>query len=268
MNPRPPPQVWGIVNVTPDSFSDGGHHATREAALAHGLRLVEEGADVLDVGGESTRPGAAAVPPDEERRRVLPVVEGLVQAGVSVPISVDTRRAALAREAIDAGARIVNDVSAARDDPDMLGVVAETGAGLVLMHMQGRPRTMQEAPHYADVVAEVRAWLLGRVAAARRAGIDPKRLWIDPGIGFGKTAAHNLTLLRNLEVLQQDAPPLLLGASRKSFLGGLTGRTVGDRLAASLATVARAHAAGTAAVRVHDVAATRDLLAVLDAITH
>jgi len=264
----PTPEVWGIVNVTPDSFSDGGRHATPRAAVAHGLRLLQEGADVLDVGGESTRPGSLPVPEAEEIRRVVPVIAGLREAGVKAPISVDTRRAGVARRALDAGAGIVNDVSAARDDPEMLGVVADGEAELVLMHMQGRPRDMQAAPRYDqdDVVSTVRAWLGARVEAAEAAGIPRARLWVDPGIGFGKTLEHNLDLLRGLRALTADGTRVLLGASRKSFLGLLTDRDVGDRLAASLGCVAWSAEAGIDAVRVHDVAETRDLLTVLAAV--
>jgi dihydropteroate synthase len=224
---------------------------------------VEAGADLLDVGGESTRPGAAEVPVQQELARVLPVIRGLVAAGVPVPLSVDTRKARVAESALAAGARIVNDVSAGRHDPRMLAVVAAHGAGLVLMHMQGSPETMQAAPAYGDVVAEVRAWLEARARAAEAAGVLPEAILVDPGIGFGKTLDHNLALLAGLEQLVGDGRPVLLGASRKSFLGRLTGRAAADRLAGSLACVVRAREAGVAAVRVHDVGPTRDLLTVL-----
>jgi len=260
-----PPRVWGIVNVTPDSFHDGGRHATTESAIAHARRLLAEGADVLDVGGESTRPGAEEVSVDEEVRRVAPVVRALAAVGVPVPISVDTRKAAVAEAALDAGATIVNDVSAGTHDPAMLALVARRGAGVVLMHSRGTPRTMQGQTAYADVVAEVRAHLAARAAVAEEAGVSPARIWVDPGIGFAKTAEQNLLLLRHLETLVGDGRPVLLGASRKSFLESLTGRRAEDRLAGSLACVVRALEAGVAAVRVHDVAATRDLLAVLAA---
>jgi len=257
------PRIWAILNVTPDSFSDGGRYAEPGRAVARGRALVAEGADHLDVGGESTRPGAREVPEAEERERVVPVIRGLREAGVEVPISVDTRKAAVARAALEAGATVVNDVSAGTHDPDLLRTVASHGAGLVLMHMQGRPETMQERPHYADVVTEVRAWLAERAAAAERAGVAAERILVDPGIGFGKTLEHNLDLLRRLDELVGDGRPVLLGASRKSFLGRVTGRDVADRLAGSLACVARGVEAGVAAVRVHDVAATADLLSVL-----
>jgi dihydropteroate synthase len=252
------------VNVTPDSFSDGGRHATPEAAIAHGLRLLAEGADVLDVGGESTRPGARLVPEAKERGRVLPVVEGLLAAGVRVPLSVDTRKATVAAAALAAGATLVNDVSGGTHDPALLETVAAHGAGLVVMHMQGTPATMQEAPAYADVVAEVRAFLQRRAGAPRAAGVD--RVWVDPGLGFGKTLEHNLALLGALEDLVGDGHPVLLGASRKAFLGRITGRAVDERVPASLACAAWAFAAGADAVRVHDVAATREHLAMLLAI--
>jgi dihydropteroate synthase len=217
---------------------------------------------VLDVGGESTRPGAAPVSAEEEQGRVVPVVAALRQAGVRAPLSVDTRKASVARAALDAGATIVNDVSAGGHDPAMLPLVAERGVGLVLMHMLGEPGTMQRAPAYRDVVAEVEAHLLARRRAATEAGVAPERLWLDPGIGFGKTLEHNLALFGALERFAALGP-VLLGASRKSFLGALTGRLPAERLIGSLACVARAAQAGVAAVRVHDVAETRELLAVL-----
>ncbi|MDA1195650.1 MAG: dihydropteroate synthase [Planctomycetota bacterium] len=256
-------QIWGIVNVTPDSFSDGGRFLVPERAVEHGLGLVAAGADVLDVGGESTRPGAQPVGQAQELERILPVIAGLRAQAPDVPVSVDTRHARVAEAALMAGATIVNDVSAAAD-PDMLTTVVRHGAGLVLMHMRGTPATMQREPTYGDVVAEVGDWLMARAAAAAEAGVDPQRVWIDPGLGFGKTLEHNLALLQGLETLVARGPPLLLGASRKSFLGILTGRQLpAERVAGSLACVARARTAGVAAVRVHDVAETRDLLAVL-----
>jgi dihydropteroate synthase len=256
----------GIVNVTPDSFSDGGLHATAAEAVAHGLRLVDEGADLLDVGGESTRPGAEEVPLEVEVARVVPVVAGLRRAGVALPVSVDTRKAAVADAALAAGATLVNDVTAGTGDPAMLATCARHGAGIVLMHIRGTPATMQQDPRYDDVVAEVAGWLEARARAAVEAGVPRERVWIDPGIGFGKTFAHNEEILRNLERFTALGPPVLLGASRKGFLGAITGRAVGERLAGSLACAARAHEAGVHAVRVHDVAATADLLAVLSRI--
>ena len=258
------PAIWGILNVTPDSFSDGGRYASVASAVAHGLRLAAEGADVLDVGGESTRPGARDVPPREEIDRVVPVIRGLCDAGVAVPVSIDTQKGEVAEEALAAGAAWVNDVSAGVRDPGTLAAAARHGAGVVLMHMRGRPETMQDRPAYAgDVVDEVRAWLAERVRTALEAGVGAERVLVDPGIGFGKTLEHNLALLSRLEELVADGVPVLLGASRKSFLGRVTGREVPDRLAGSLACVARAVEAGVDAVRVHDVAATRDVLRVL-----
>ncbi len=260
------PAIWGILNVTPDSFSDGGRFAESEAAIAHGLWMAARGADVLDVGGESTRPGAAPVAVDEELGRVVAVVEAL-RAATACSLSIDTRNAPVAEAALTAGATIVNDVSAGLHDPALLEVVARHEAEIVLMHMRGEPRTMQQAPHYEDVVEDVLAWLVDRATVAEAAGIDRTRIWLDPGIGFGKTLDHNLALLRHLERFTAQPYRILLGTSRKSFLGRLTGRDVDDRLAGSLATVARAVRAGVSAVRVHDVRPTRDLLTVLESIS-
>ena len=258
------PAIWGIVNVTPDSFSDGGRFEGAERAVAHALALRAQGADVLDIGGESTRPGAAPVDPEQEIARVVPVIRGIRANGDAGRISVDTRRADVARAALRAGATIVNDVSAAAD-PDMLKVVVAHEAGLVLMHMQGTPGTMQQDPTYDDVTSEVRDFLAERADAARTAGIDD--VWVDPGIGFGKTVEHNLTLLRDLERFQIPGTRLLLGASRKSFLGVLTDTPQADqRLAGSLACVVRGLQA-RADVRVHDVRETRDLINVLRSIS-
>ena len=244
------PLVMGVLNVTPDSFSDGGRWFERDAAVARGLELVDEGADVVDVGGESTRPGAEPVPEEEEMRRVLPVVEAL--AG-RTRVSIDTRRGAVAEAAVAAGATLVNDVSAS-----LWEVSASLGVGWVAMHMQGEPATMQRDPTYTDVVGEVRDFLVDRAGRARRAGVD--EVWIDPGIGFGKTPAHNLSLLRHLDVLTATGIPVLVGTSRKSFLGSLTGEDasdpVGDRAEASLATAVWSMCRGASMVRVHDVRAT------------
>jgi dihydropteroate synthase len=256
------PAVWGVVNVTPDSFSDGGAHATPEEAVSFALRLAREGADVLDVGGESTRPGAEPVGPDEEAARVVPTIAAIRRAGCALPVSVDTRRPEVARAALAAGATIVNDVGGGTA-PGMLEAVARHGAGIVLMHMRGEPATMQRDPRYGDVVAEVGAFLAERARAAAAAGVSPRRTWVDPGLGFGKTAAHNEEILRRLEALVGAGVPVLVGASRKSFVGAITGRAPADRLAGSLACAARAALAGAAAVRVHDVAETVDLLSVL-----
>ncbi|MBV8269873.1 MAG: dihydropteroate synthase [Planctomycetaceae bacterium] len=249
----------GIVNVTPDSFSDGGRAATRDAAIAHALRLVDEGADLLDIGGESSRPGAEPVPEDEELRRVLPVVEALAPR-VPVPISVDTTKAGVAVRALRAGASIVNDITALGGDPDLPRVVAESGAGVVLMHMAGTPRTMQDDPRYGDVVGDVRDFLAGRIAEVESLGIPRARVAIDPGIGFGKTLEHNLELLRNLDRFATLGCAVLIGTSRKGFLGALTGRPVAERATASVVSSLAAATRGAHVVRVHDVAPMVDAI--------
>ena len=253
------PRVMGIVNVTPDSFSDGGRAATRDAAIAHALRLVDEGADLLDIGGESSRPGAEPVPEDEELRRVLPVVEALAPR-VPVPISVDTTKAGVAVRALRAGASIVNDITALRGDLDLPRVVAESGAGVVLMHMAGTPRTMQDDPRYGDVVGDVRDFLAGRIAEVESLGIPRARVAIDPGIGFGKTLEHNLELLRNLDRFATLGCAVLIGTSRKGFLGALTGRPVAERATASVVSSLAAATRGAHVVRVHDVAPMVDAI--------
>jgi len=266
--------VMGIVNVTPDSFSDGGRFLDPDAAVAQGIALAGQGADVLDVGGESTRPGAAPVPADEELRRVIPVVERLA-ATTSVPISVDTTKAAVARAAIDAGASVVNDVSAGRLDPDILGVAAEAGAGYVVMHMQGEPRMMQAEPHYDDVVAEVGDFLGDRVGAARAAGVEEGAIAADPGIGFGKTVEHNLRLLAGLPAIaERVGVPVMVGASRKTFVGKVLARAgaasgdlpVDQREEGTLATVVWAVERGASIVRVHDVLPAVRAVRLLDAL--
>jgi dihydropteroate synthase len=257
------PLIMGVVNVTPDSFSDGGLHADTRAAIAHALRLVEEGADIVDLGGESTRPGAAAVALEEERRRVLPVLEALADG--AVPVSVDTRKPELMREAIAAGASMVNDVTAL-SSPGALQALAGTSVGVCLMHMRGEPGTMQANPSYGDVVREVRDYLAARVAAARAAGIARERIVADPGFGFGKTLEHNLELLRALGEFRSLDVALLAGLSRKAMLGILTGREPRDRVHASVAAALVAVRNGADIVRVHDVAATRDALAVWTAV--
>jgi|SRR5215211_2199717 len=266
--------VMGIVNVTPDSFSDGGRFLDPDAAVAHGIALAGQGADVLDVGGESTRPGAAPVPADEELRRVLPVVERLA-AEASVPISVDTTKAGVARAALGAGATVVNDVSAGRLDPDILGVAAEAGAGYIVMHMQGEPRTMQADPHYDDVVAQVGDFLADRVDAARAAGVAEDAIAADPGIGFGKTVEHNLRLLAGLPALvERVRVPVMVGTSRKTFVGKLLARAgaasgdlpVDQREEGTLATVVWAVERGASIVRVHDVLPAVRAVRLLDAL--
>ncbi len=251
----------GIVNVTPDSFSDGGRFLEPDAAVAHGVELVAQGADALDVGGESTRPGATPVPADEELRRVVPVVEGLV-AATDVPVSIDTTKAPVARAALEAGATVVNDVSAGRFDPDMLSVAADASAGFVVMHMLGEPRTMQRDPRYDDVVVEVGEFLAERVDAASAAGVADDAIVADPGIGFGKTVEHNLLLLAGLHTLAERVPaPLVVGTSRKTFIGKLLARATGapdvlpveDRDEGTLATVVWSLERGASIVRVHDV---------------
>jgi dihydropteroate synthase len=258
----PWPLVMGVVNVTPDSFSDGGRFDAAESAIAHGLALAAEGADVLDIGGESTRPGAPDVPVDEEIRRVVPVIRGLRESGVRLPISVDTMKAQVAAAALDAGAEIVNDVAAGTGDAAMLPLCAERGCLLILMHMRGTPRTMQQAPQYGDVVTEVRDYLARRAQAAQDAGIPRDHLWIDPGFGFGKLPAHNLELVRRLEEFTTLGLPVLLGVSRKSTLGALTDQPVHDREPESLAAGLIGALKGAAALRVHNVAWTRRALTV------
>jgi len=258
--------VMGIVNVTPDSFSDGGRFLAPDAALTQALDLVCQGADILDIGGESSRPGAEPVARDEELRRVLPVVRELA-GRTTVPISVDTNKAAVADACLAAGAHIVNDITALQGDPDMTRVVATHRAGVVLMHMRGTPATMQLAPRYDDVVAEVRRFLEERLHAAGLAGIPAERVVLDPGIGFGKTTEHNLELLARLGELQALGRPVLLGVSRKGFMGKVLGRGVEGRLAASLAAACHAVGHGGAQiVRAHDVQETGDALRVLAAI--
>ena len=256
------PLLMGVVNVTPDSFSDGGDFADAAAASAHARRLAAEGADLLDIGGESTRPGAPAVSEDEELERVLPVLEAL--RDIPVPVSVDTRRARVMREALAAGASMINDIEALQS-PGALEALAARGCAVCLMHMQGRPATMQQDPHYNDVVSEVKAFLAERVAAAERAGIARNRLVADPGFGFGKSAVHNLQLLARLDELQALGVPIMAGLSRKSVLGAVTGRPVTERLAASVAAALLAAQAGATILRVHDVKETRDALAVWQA---
>jgi dihydropteroate synthase len=254
----------GVVNVTPDSFSDGGLYLDPEAAIAHGRDLAAEGAEILDVGGESTRPGAEPVEEAEELRRVVPVVRGLAVTGSRV--SVDTSKAAVAAAALDAGAEIVNDVTALRGDPGMAALCAERDCTVVLMHMLGEPRTMQDDPRYDDVVEQVKAFLAERLEAAVAAGIGESRVWLDPGIGFGKTADHNLELLRRLGELRALGRPLVVGTSRKSFIGRVDGSSADRRIGGTIASSVLAAAEGAEVLRVHDVAEVRQALIVAAAI--
>ena len=258
------PQLMGVVNVTPDSFSDGGEYLDPAAAVEHGLELVRDGAGILDVGGESTRPGAEPVGAEEELRRVLPVVEGLAEVAT---VSIDTSKASVSYAAIEAGASIVNDVTALRGDPEMASLCAEREVTVVLMHMPGNPRTMQDDPRYEDVVDEVKAFLAERTEVAVAAGIEEERIWLDPGIGFGKTLEHNLELLRRLGELGELGRPLVIGTSRKSFIGKVDGSEVGERLGGTLASSVIAAAEGADVLRVHDVAEMAQALRVAAAVS-
>jgi dihydropteroate synthase len=257
------PKVMGIVNVTPDSFSDGGRFSSTDKAITHAHDLLAQGADILDIGGESTRPGATPVPLDEELNRVIPVIEGL--AGIGVPLSIDTYKPEVMRAAILAGVDIVNDVCALQE-PQALEIVAASDVGVCLMHMQGRPQNMQQDPQYQDVVQVVYDFLKGRLAAAEQAGIAKARITLDPGFGFGKRTAHNLALLEGLSTLQKLDAPLLIGLSRKSVLGQVAGADVNERLYASLAASVIAVMKGANIVRVHDVKATVEALKVVSAV--
>ena len=259
------PLIMGVINVTPDSFYDGGCYLDAAAAVAHAVRLVEEGADLLDVGAESTRPGAHVVNEAEEHRRAIPVVTAMAKA-VTVPISIDTSKATVARAALDAGAVLVNDVTALRGDPAMVDVVVRARAGIVLMHMQGTPRTMQQAPHYDDVVEEVSAFFEERIRFATAHGIVRRQIILDPGIGFGKLLAHNLALLAQLRRFLQFECPLLVGVSQKGFLGQLLDRPVQERQWGTAAAVAMAVDRGAGILRVHDVRAMKDVVRVTAAI--
>jgi dihydropteroate synthase len=260
-----PARIMGIVNVTPDSFSDGGEFLDPRRAIAQGRELAGEGADVLDVGGESTRPGAEGVTGEEELARVGPVVEALAR-GEGPPVSIDTSKSAVAEAALSAGAVMVNDVTALRADPDLAGLCAQRGCEVVLMHMLGDPRTMQENPTYEDVVDDVKAFLAERIEFAVTEGIDEGRIWIDPGIGFGKTVEHNLELHRRLGELAELGRPITFGSSRKSFIGKLTGADVDQRLGGTIASNVIAYANGAEMLRVHDVAPMRQALVVADAV--
>ena len=263
----PGPALFGILNVTPDSFSDGGDFLDPEAAARHAEWLLDEGADVIDVGGESTRPGSDPVSEEEELRRVVPVVRKILEARPGAVVSVDTYRASTAEAALDAGARVVNDVTALRGDPRMAALVADAGCPVVLMHMLGEPKTMQREPRYEDVTREVRQFLEERAGHASAAGVRQENIILDPGIGFGKNLEHNLTLLARLDELVALGPPVLLGASRKRFLGSITGAgEAKDRLFGTVATTVLGYERGVTLFRVHDVRANREALAVAEAV--
>jgi dihydropteroate synthase len=256
-------QLMGVVNVTPDSFSDGGRYLDADAAVEHGEKLLRDGASILDVGGESTRPGAVEVDEAEELRRTQPVVAALASEAT---VSIDTSKLAVAEAALDAGASIVNDVTALRRDPEVAALCADREAGVVLMHMPGNPRTMQDNPSYGDVVDEVKSFLAARIEAAIAAGVVEERIWLDPGIGFGKTVEHNLELLRRLSELCELGRPLVIGTSRKSFIGKVDGSGVEDRIGGSIASSVLAAAEGADVLRVHDVAETAQAMRVAEAI--
>ncbi|RLA85215.1 MAG: dihydropteroate synthase [Deltaproteobacteria bacterium] len=257
--------VMGILNVTPDSFSDGGLFLDPERAVDHALRMVEEGADIIDVGGESTRPGADPIPLQEELRRVLPVIEGLSQR-TDVPISIDTYKAEVASRALEAGASIINDISGLHYDPRMGEVAAKYGAPVVVMHIKGTPKTMQASPRYDDLMGEITAYLREGIRRAEEAGLPPEKVIVDPGIGFGKTVEHNLIILQRLDELSSLGRPILIGPSRKSFIGAVLDLQVGDRLYGTLASVAIGVERGAHIVRVHDVKPVREVVDMVDAI--
>ncbi|MEE8606776.1 MAG: dihydropteroate synthase [Nitrospiraceae bacterium] len=259
------PLVMGVLNVTPDSFWEGGRHFSVPAAVKHACDMVEQGADLLDIGAESSRPGSDSISAEEELRRLLPVLEEVCRR-VSVPVSVDTTKAEVARRALDGGAALVNDISALRFDPEMGQVVAQKRAGLVLMHMQGTPKDMQRAPHYEDVVEEVRSFFEERMRAAAAFGIRPEQILLDPGIGFGKNLDHNLELLAHLDTFVRVGPPVLVGVSRKAFIGSALNRHVDERLMGTAAAVAVAVLRGARVVRVHEVGEMRDVIRMVDAI--
>jgi len=259
------PLIMGILNVTPDSFSDGGKYVDTSLAVQHGLALERDGADIIDVGGESSRPGAENVSLDEELKRVIPVIQELA-GKVKCAISIDTTKAEVAKQAIDAGASIINDISAMTMDPEMINVARDTGAGIILMHMRGSPRTMQDNPVYTDVVKEVKNYLRDRIEHLRASGINIKSIAVDPGIGFGKTVDHNIALLANLKSLYQLGRPVIVGLSRKSFLGKLTGKPVEARLAGSIAATTFCVMNGASVLRAHDAGETLDAVKVVSAL--
>lgn len=263
----PGPALVGILNVTPDSFSDGGDFLDPQKAAERAAVLLDEGARIVDVGGESTRPGSDPVSPEEELNRVLPAIRGILEDRPGAIISIDTYRAATASEALEAGAAIINDVTAFRGDPEMVGVVAEAGCPVVLMHMLGEPKTMQKNPYYGDVVREVREFLAERAARAGEVGVAQDKIILDPGIGFGKTLEHNLTLLKNLGAIAELGYPVLVGVSRKRFIGGITrAEAARDRVSGTVAANVLAYQRGASLFRVHDVRANREALEVAEAI--
>jgi dihydropteroate synthase len=257
--------IMGILNVTPDSFSDGGRYLNPDDAVVHALTMVEQGADVLDIGAESSKPGAIPIDEEEERRRLIPIVRAVCRR-ISIPVSIDTTKASIAEQALDVGAAMINDISALRFDMRMGAVVAKSGAGVILMHMRGHPQTMQHAAQYVDVVEEVRQFLKARVEAAKAMGIPPERILLDPGIGFGKNCRHNLTLLNQLDTLCTLGPPMIVGVSRKAFIGKILNRTIDERLMGTAGAVAVAIMKGARMVRVHDVAPIRDAVRMIEAI--
>jgi len=262
------PLLMGILNVTPDSFSDGGQHAVVDEAVAHGLQLAADGADIIDIGGESTRPGAEPVSLDDELRRTIPVIEQLASQ-IDIPLSIDTTKARVARQAVAAGAEIINDISGGTFDPDMLSTCAETRAGICLMHIKGTPQTMQRDPTYDDVVVEVTEFLRQRMEACEQMGIPAERVCVDPGIGFGKTADHNLQLMRSVATLRNElGRPVLIGHSRKRFLSKLLGRDVEERLSGTLGVSIALAERGTDMLRVHDVRSVSDCLLAWRAVSH
>ncbi len=256
----------GILNVTPDSFSDGGEVTDRDTAVKKGLRLIEQGADILDIGGESTRPGSDPVPLEEELRRVVPVVEQLANQ-TDVPISVDTTKAEVARQSLAAGAAIINDISGLTFDPKMIPLAAETGAGVICMHIQGTPQTMQDNPTYDDVIVDLKNWFQERLEELLSAGIEPGRIVLDPGIGFGKTAEHNLQILSHIREFQDLGYPVLIGHSRKRFLSKLLGRDVEERLAGTVGVSIALASQAVEIIRLHDVEANRDAISAWKAVT-
>jgi dihydropteroate synthase len=269
LTPGPGPAVVGILNITPDSFSDGGEFFDPGAAAEHAATMLDEGADILDVGGESTRPGSDPVSQEEEIQRVIPVLERILSVRPEAVISVDTYRSGTATAALEAGASLVNDVTALRGDPRMASVIQEAACPVILMHMQGEPKTMQKEPHYEDVVREVRDFLAERAGYAVAAGIRPENVILDPGIGFGKNLQHNLALLRNLDAIVDLGFPVLIGASRKSFMEKITGvQEARDRVSGTVATTVLAYERGATFFRVHDVRANREALAVAEAVLH